>query len=524
MGAGATGSNWAIAAPHSAATEAGAAAFEGGGNAVDAALVAAVALAVTYPHMCGIGGDLFALVQRPDGSAVAINASGRAPEGLDPESVRALTGSDVMPEHGPFTVTVPGAVSGWAEVHRQGASLPWAAAFDPALAYAVEGVAVAPDLALTIAEEPQFAQDPGLSALFVPDGTPLSIGAPLVQPELAETLRAIAAEGPSALYEGQIGRRMVAGLAAAGVPIASADLSSHRPVIGPPLRGRYRDFDVSVVPPNSQGVALLQMLALLERLGLEPDPLGPDAGRLARLFRTVALDRDRHLADGDRMTAHVSTLLDDGHLAGLGQEIVAPLGTTQPRPGGDGDTIALMTADASGFAVSLIQSLYGGLGSGILEPSTGILAQSRGACFTLERGHPNELRGGARSAHTLMPVLVHREGVIAAVAGTAGGYAQPQINAMTLIRALDLGMGAEGAVSSPRWLVGGMDPSGGPPTIVVDNVVGSSVRERLSSAGFAVEDVGPDPGSVGHAQLILADDQGLHAGSDPRADGGSAAG
>ncbi len=523
MAAGAAGPNWAIAAPHSAAAEAGAAAFEGGGNAVDAALAAATTLAVTYPHMCGVGGDLFALVQRPDGSSVAINASGRAPEGIDPAVVRELARSDEMPERGPFTVTVPGAVGGWAEVHRQGANLPWAAAFDPAIAYAVEGVAVAPDLATTLADDPRLAADPGLAATFFAGGRALDTGAPLVQPALAGTMRVLAADGPEALYGGDVGARLATGLAEAGVPIDLHDLASHAPIVGPPLRGRYGDLDVSVVPPNSQGVALLQILALIERLGVGPDPLGTDVARLARLFEVVAHDRDLHLADADRMTTHASTLLDDGHLAALGQAVEAPTEATQAHPKGGGDTVALVTADASGFAVSLIQSLYSSFGSGILEPSTGIVAHNRGACFTLERGHPNELAPRVRPAHTLMPVLAHRRGEFAAAAGTMGGHAQPQINAMTLTRAVDMGMNAAEAVSADRWLVGGMDTASSDHVIEAEEGVPSPICELLRATGFTVRAVG-HPGSVGHAQLILATDGGFDAGSDPRADGGAVTG
>jgi len=524
METAAAGPRWAIATPHTLATEAGAEAFDRGGNAIDAALAAATTLAVVYPHMCGVGGDLFALVQRLDGAVTAVNSSGRAPAAAEPGLVRGLTGTYAMPERGPHTVTVPGAVAGWRALHGQGAVLDWTTAFGRALSYARDGAPVAPGLAETLADGPSLADDPGMAGVFFPGGSPLSEGSAFAQPALAATLAAIASEGPDALYRGDVGRRYAAGLATAGVPIVPADLEAHRADLLPPLHGRYRDLNLSVVPPNSQGFVLLQILALVERLGIDPDPFGPDAPVLARIIQTTAADRDRHLADPDRMVVHPSTLLDDGHLAGLADEVRSVGDPEGPPRSPSGDTIALVTADADGHAVSLIQSLFDGFGSGILEPSTGIVAHDRGGCFTLEPGHPNELRGGARPAHTLMPALTHREGRLAAVAGTMGGYAQPQINAMTLIRSFDLAMAPDEAVAAPRWLVHGMDPSFETPAVTAERDVPPATAAALRDGGFEVDTVGERDGSVGHAHLIHMTEDGLAAGSDPRSDGGALAG
>ena len=523
MDTSAAGSRWAIATPHTLATDAGAEAFERGGNAIDAALAAATTLAVVYPHMCGVGGDLFALIQRDDGAVTAVNSSGRAPAAADADLVRGLTGGHVMPARGPYAVTVPGAIAGWRALHDQGGALEWRTAFDRARSYARDGAPVAPGLAVQLAAEPTLASDPGIGSVFFPDGSALAEGRALGQPALAATLDAIAVEGSDALYRGEVGRRFAAGLAQAGVPIAPGDLEAHRADLLPPLRSRYRALDLSVVPPNSQGFVLLQILALVERLGIDPDPFGPDAAVLARIIAATAADRDRHLADPDRMVVHPSGLLDDGHLAGLGDEVraAAEPGTSRTP---SGDTIALVTADTEGRAVSLIQSLFDGFGSGILEPGTGIVAHDRGAGFTLEPGHPNELRGGARPAHTLMPALAHREGRLAAVTGTMGGYAQPQINAMTLIRAFDLGMTPGESVAAPRWLVNGMDPSSARPEILGEGDVPGSTVTTLRDGGFEVDTVGVRDGSVGHAHMIRLTDDGLVAGSDPRSDGGALAG
>ncbi|MGZ5212370.1 MAG: gamma-glutamyltransferase family protein [Actinomycetota bacterium] len=519
----AVGTQWAIATPHTVATEAGAVAFERGGNALDAALVAAVTLAVSYPHNCGVGGDLFALVQRPDGATIAINASGRAPAGVDPDALRARYGT-AMPAEGPDSITVPGAVSGWATLHQEGARLPWAEAFGPAIALAYGGVAVSRSLSRALKErEALLAADPGMAGVFFGGGAPLPHGALFRQPELGATLQKLATEGPGALYGGSIGERYAAGLQAANAIITVNDLAAHSADVVAPLSGRYRDLDVGVVPPNSQGFALLEMLALVERLGIDPDPLGPDAGLLALAFAAVNRDRDHHLADPDAMRVHPSSLLDDGHLAGLADRIrdAAPPSAVPGHRHGTGDTIAMVTADADGWAVSLIQSLWDSFGSAILEPETGIVAHDRGGCFTLEPGHPNEIAPGKRPFHTLMPVLAHRDGRLAAVAGSMGGASQPQINAQNLIRAFDLRMGAGETIAAPRWTVSG-EPGEG--VVRAEGSVPDAARTRVEEAGFRIDALDDVDETVGHAHLILARPDGtLDAGSDPRADGGALA-
>ena len=523
----ARGANWAVATPHRQATEAAADAFELGGNALDAAVAAAVTLAVVYPHMCGVGGDLFALVQLPEGGAVAVNASGRALSGAD-RAVAAAAGDGAMPERGPHTVTVPGAVGGWEALHGLGATLPWARLFERAVAFTIEGTTVSRSLSEVLGgpDRPgEPAADP-LAAIFRPGGETLPPGARFTQPALGDTLQRIATEGPAALYGGRVGARYVRGLRAAGVPITERDLASHRTDLGAPLHAPYGADDVLVHPPNSQGFVLLEMLSLIERLQIDPDPLGPDAGVLAKIFRAAARDRDLHLADPDAMRIHPSTLLDDGHLAALDDEVRGVVDVTSPpHPIPHGDTIALVTADGEGRAVSLIQSLFYGFGSGILEPDTGIVAQNRGACFTVDPGHANVLAPGKRPAHTLMPVLVQRDGRTAVTAGSMGGYGQPQINAMNLIRTRTLGMTPGDAIAAPRWLVGGMDPDAeGRSFILAEADVPEGTLDALREAGFAIETVGEHDEALGHAHLICAGSDGLEAGSDPRADGGALAG
>jgi gamma-glutamyltranspeptidase len=520
MQAAASGSTWAIASPQHSATDAGAAAFARGGNAVDAALAAAAAIAVTAPASCGVGGDLFALVRRPDGESLCVSSSGRSPAAADATAV--ARDHSVMPVRGPIPITVPGAVAGWRALYDLGAVLPWSDAFARAIELANGGMRISGDLAGTLAEDDAlFASDPGLASIFFVDGRPAGAGSTLTQPALGGTLEAIARHGPDALYRGEVGRAYVRGLNAAGSPISTADLEAHRALVLPPIQASYRDLHVSVAPPNSQGFVLLQILSLLERLDVDAEPHGDRAGMLARVFAAASADRDRHLADPDRMVVHPSTLLDDGHLAGLADDlrVAHPADAHGGRP--EGDTIALVTADAEGFAVSLIQSLFWDFGSGICDPATGIVAHNRGACFTLEPGHPNVFAPGVRPAHTLTPVIVQDDQGVAAVAGTMGRYAQPQINAQSLLHLLRGATPAE-AVAAPRWIVERQVEA--PSTVTSEQDVPARARASLGAAGFDVSIVPARSSDVGHAQLIRAGERGFDVGSDPRSDGGAAAG
>jgi gamma-glutamyltranspeptidase/glutathione hydrolase len=521
----ASGRRWAVASPHRAATEAAAEIFGAGGNAIDAAVTAAVTLAVVYPHMCGVGGDLFALVQETNGQAIAINSSGAAPIGIDPDAIRAEHRE--MPERGPLPITVPGAVAGWSTLLREGGSIPWERSFERAIAFARDGVTAVASLRRTLVEHATlFASDPGMREVLFHGGEPLAEGNVLRQPALAATLEAVATGGPDVLYGGEIGEAYAAGLRRSGSPISIEDLRRHEPEIVAPLSGRYRDLDVSVVPPNSQGFVLLEMLAAIERLGIDPDPFGPDAVLLARVFRTASADRDRHNADPRVEHVPFASLLDDGHIAALAgaardQRQVAAASGRAPT----GDTIAIVTADGDGRAVSLIQSLSNGFGSGILEPSTGIVAHNRGGCFTLDATSRNRIEGGKRPAHTLMPVLVRRGARVVAVPGTMGGYAQPQINATSIIRSFDLRMAPDEALATPRWLVNGMDQERGDPFVVAESTVPRSTLEDLRSDGFRIDEFPDRTDEVGHPQLILVRDDGeMSAATDPRADGSAEAG
>ncbi len=505
---------WAIATPHTAATRAGANAFETGANAVDAALTAACALAVVYPHMCSPGGDVIALVREADGAVHAVNGSGRAARGLSAEAAR-----DGVPATGPLTITVPGAVSAWETLATRWGSRPLAAAIEPAIAYARDGIRVAPSLAGSIAyESGLMAANSGLADVFMPGGKPLLGGEMLVQPALARTLETLAREGAPALYGGEVGHALVDGLGEVGSPLALEDFSTHATDVDTPLSGSYRGYEILTSGPNSQGFVLLQILAALERLDLA-DALGADAPLLAQLFRETAADRDRHLADPASMAVRVEELLSGEHIERIASAVRRSGGSSAPPPPppASGDTIALVTADGSGNAVSLIQSLYGAFGSGILEPRTGIILQNRGACFSSDPMSPNAIAPGKRPLHTLMPVMLHRGGRVFSVNGTMGGRVQPQIHAQILLRLLG-GASPVDSVGDPRFIVDDGYAPGDTDVFVEEDA--EEARSAFGAAGVPVAVGGHHDEEAGHAQLILAlADGSFAAASDPRADG-----
>jgi gamma-glutamyltranspeptidase len=532
----------ALAAPHPLATAAGMEIARQGGNAVDAAVAAAVSLAVVYPHMCSAGGDAIALVASPDGRVECVNASGAAGVRADADALAREFGG--MPTAGPHTVTVPGAVSAWGALTERAGRLPFGDLLQPAIAQARDGVPIAPGVhrALLEAAEP-LALDPGMREVFFCGGAPIGVGEPLRQPALAAILAELADYGWRSFYDGPVARRVASGMVRLGVPLAPVDLARHAPEITAPLRGRHRGAEILTAPPNSQGLLLLEILAALERLRLG-DPLGAGAGALAQLFRLVSRDRERHLADPRWAEVPVERLLSDAHAAELagavagyggpgggtsaaggaasappGRLVVAP---SSEAPGGlaaAGDTVAVVAMDAEGHAVSLIQSVFHAFGSGLLDSETGLILHNRGALFSLDPAAPNRLEPGKRPAHTLMPVLVRRAGRVVGAHGTMGGKAQPQIHTHLLLN-LDAGRSPAEALAAPRWVVGSLLTEEGVDLVLAERGVPSPALDSIATAGLRIVTLGELDEEVGHGQLVRRGADGeLRAATDPRADG-----
>lgn len=515
---------WGVATPHQAASDEAAAVLAAGGNAVDAALAAAITLTVVYPNQCSVGGDVVALVGTPDGRIFAIDGSGRSPiaTGDHPEL-------SAMPVYGPLTVTVPGAVAAWSHVAAQWGTRPAAAAFQRAAELSADGVPVAPGLARDLRdEENRLLADPGMRDVFTRGGKALTAGEALIQPRLAETLRQLAQSGPEAFYAGAA-QSIVSTLRDLGSPMTEDDFASHRTWIGEPISTSYAGVEYVTGPPACQGAFFLEGLAALarirEELGRELDANGADATRVANVLYAAACDRDAMLGDRDTAPIDIDALLKD-RAERIARSVLAgePVGTPSAGISGTGDTVAVVTADASGGWVSLIQSNFHAFGSGILDPESGVVLHNRGSSFSLRPDSPNRFAGGRRPAHTLMPVLVRRGESLIGAHGTMGGRAQPQIHAQI---ALQLAAGAtpEAAVGNPRWILGAMGSGSTDSELIVriEQDVPAAGRDSLMSA-FAVESLPPHDDDAGHAQLVRNTAGGVSAATDPRADGSASVG
>lgn len=509
----------AIASPHHLATEAGEAAYRAGGNAIDAALAAATALTVVYPHNTAVGGDLVALVRSPEGSLACVNATGTAPAARNPDALRERHG-DRLPERGPSTITVPGAVRGWEEIRRHGAALDWADQFRAAIDYARAGVPVARSLRAALVQDRDcLAEDPGAMEVFAPGGELLPEGALLTQKRLAGSLEKIAANGPDELYGGSVGAALAAGLQARGCPLTTVDLKRYAAGVTPAISAPLGDFDIHTSPPNTQGFALLRTVRALTELGLDSLPPDVPAEVLGRLFLDGTHVRDTLLADP--LFAQVD-VENDGFA-----EIVAQLRARSGRAPGTvgrpsvprGDTVGIAAVDSSGYAISIIQSVFDSFGAAILEPETGILLQNRGTSFSLDALSPNVIRPGKRPKHTLMPVMVTRGRRVRWVSSTMGGHGQPQIHAQVLIRLLE-GKSPQDAVSAPRWVVGPRSPGERSDTVHYEADLAETTVAHLAADGFPLCEVPPRTEFLGHTNVVSVESDGtLTAGSDPRSDG-----
>ena len=520
----------AVASPLREATSAGLAAADRGGNAIDAALATAAMLAVGYPASCGVGGDLLALVREPDGSTTFIDASGSALLATDADAVRRT--HRTMPIHGAEPITVPGAVGGWAALARRGAALPWRDALTPAQAAATDGVPVSAGLAESIAAvAPSLADFPDLAALICPDGTPLAEGQTLRQPALARTLSALADGGATALYDGDLGTALIGGLNDRGVPLSHDDLRQFSVYEDEPLQVTVDGWRVQAGRPSSQAYLVLRLLGMLDALDAAPGtPLHRrlPADQLARAFLRLSAERDRTLADRRFMTQRVEDLLTPQALQQLAHDVVADAGPTSASPASahpDGDTVAIVAADDEGRSVSLIQSLFHGFGSLVLEPTTGILLHDRGACFVLDPASPNVLAPGKRPLHTLSPVLAedaHAPDAKRLVVGTMGGHVQPQILTQVFSH-LMAGASAQDAVGRPRFVVGAWDEGDPLDALYAEDDADPDVLHELDSYSGPRHLVPPLNYRLGHAHAIGVTPSdagsGFDTGSDPRADG-----
>jgi gamma-glutamyltranspeptidase len=515
-----------VAAPHAAATEAGRAILAEGGNAAEAMVAMASTIAAVYPHMNHIGGDGFWLVREPGGRVRAIMAAG-------PAGARAERGlyrqHEAIPPRGPLAaLTVPGAVGGWmlgleaAKAHR--GRLPLDMLLHAAIGHARDGYVVTrSQAALTTEKLAELKDAPGFAATFLADGKPPDAGSTLKQPAFAATLQHLSHAGLDDFYRGDVAREIASDLERIGSPVTRDDLARYRAAIAEPLSVKLRAGTLYNTRPPTQGIASLLILALFERLEVR-DAEGFDfihglVEATKRAFRV----RDRYVTDPAHLPHSADRYFEPAFLAAEADKIDRKRAARWPAPYGEGDTVWMGAADASGLVVSYIQSIYWEFGSGCVLPRTGVLMQNRGASFSLDPAAVNPLAPGRLPFHTLNPALaVLRDGRVMAY-GTMGGDGQPQTQAMLFARHVLYGQPLAKALDAPRWLLGRTWGSAHTNLRMEPRFDGHAV-ERLASVGHDIEVLGePYSDVMGHAgAVVLHPDKTLEGAHDPRADGGAA--
>ncbi len=512
--------NGVVASADQLATSAGVAVMADGGNPLDAALATNAVLSVTGPHLCGMGGDLFALVHT-GGDVVALNSSGRAGSGTDSGALRDA-GHRVMPFRlDPAAVTVPGCVDGWVALHERFGSLPLERILAPAIGYAEDGFPASPLLVGALHALDAQARV-NLGELVEQATRP---GARVRRPGAGAALRAIASGGRAAHYEGAFGEGL---LRISAGHITDEDLATSQATWVPPLTTSALGVDLHTIPPNSQGYLALAGCRLASGLALPDDPRDPRwAHLLVEAAVAAAHDRPAVLHDA----ADGAALLDA--IDARADAISPDRASRTAVSAADGDTTYLCTAGLDGdgqpMGVSLIQSNASGFGSHLVEPNTGINLHNRGIGFSLEAGHPAELAAGRRPPHTLAPVLATQGAELAAVLGTMGGDAQPQILLQLAVRLFHHRQAPARAVDAGRWAVradSGFDTWTAPnPTLVVEEHAAADWADELRAMGHRVETAPSYDSAFGHAHAIVVDRHGMFAGAaDPRAVVSSCAG
>ena len=514
-----------VCAPHGAAADAGRAVLAEGGNALEAMVAMAASIAVVYPHMNGIGGDGFWLVREPSGRVRALMAAGRAGDLARPELYRDY---DAIPSRGALAaLTVPGAISGWMlaleAAKAQGGTLPLDVLLGHAIRQAGEGTPVARSLAnLTAAVAGELELVPGFAQTFLIDGKPPARGAVLRQPALAATLEQLAHTGLADFYRGDVAREVAADLDRVGSPVTRADLERAKATLAEPLSVAIDAGTLYNTPPPTQGLASLMILALFDRLGIKEAESFDHVHGLIEAAKRALRVRDRSITDPDRLPQPPERFLADAFLDAEAAAIDRRRAGAFSASQGQGDTIWMGAADASGLVVSYIQSLYWEFGSGVVLPRTGVLMQNRGTSFSLDRHALNALEPGRLPLHTLNPALaVLRDGRVMAY-GTMGGDAQPQIQAALFTRHVLYRQPLEEALDRPRWFIGRTWGSAHG-SVMLEGRFDGNLIDRLISAGHDV-DVMPEPyaGTMGHAGAVVLHPTGtLEGAHDPRADGGA---
>ena len=515
-----------VATSQPLASMAGVQILERGGNAIDAAIAANATIGLMEPMMNGIGGDLFAIVyEAKTGRLYGLNSSGWAPAGLTPE-VLAARGATRMPDHGIFTVTVPGAVAGWAALRERFGHLPFATLLAPAIHYAADGFPVSEvDARMWAEKEAVVSADPGARATYLPGGQPPAAGTVFRNPDLAASLRAIAEHGRDGFYRGPTADALMAFARAEGGSLAASDLTEFQPEWVTPIQTTYRGWTVSELPPNTQGVGVLMMLNIMERFPLRD--YGFHSARALHVMieakKLAYADVLRYVGDPRFSQIPVHELLSKARAADRAALIdplraqcdVRPSTLAAAPPPAGSETIYLSVVDREGNIVSLIQSNYSAFGSGLVAPHTGFVLQNRGALFTIAPGQPNTLAPHKRPLHTLIPGFMQKDDIRIGF-GIMGGWNQAQAHAQFVADIADFGLTIQEALEAGRFT----KPTFAGCDVEIEALVSDSTRRALTALGHQLTVLPPRTGEFGYGQAVMTDSAGVHFGaSDPRHDG-----
>lgn len=516
--------NGMVASAHPLVTSTALDILRSGGNAVDAAVGAGLVAAVVMPEMCGLGGDLFALVREADSAEVhAVRGSGAAPAAATLERMRSAGDGVSMPSRGPLSVTVPGMIDGYDRLLERFGTLRFADVVPAAVGYAEAHPVSAVRLAYTHRFADLLRQYPSSAQVFLPDGAPHRPGDLLRQPDLAQTLRTLAADGPRAFYEGDVAERMVRGLAEAGGVMSTGDLAEHRSDVTAPLSTTYREHTVYQVPLPSQGLIALEALNIAERFDLGAAGVGSADGVhvLVEAIKLAFADRRAYCQDPAAGPAPVERLLSKQWAKERGARIETRAAQqVAAGPLDESHTTYLCVVDKAGTMISLIQSVAANFGSGIIAGDTGVLLNNRAQGFALDESSPNVFAPGKKPMHTLNCYLIaDPSGQPILVGGTPGGDRQPQWNVQVITGLVDAGWDVQQAIEQPKW-ISSPSADGSGFDLTIEKRAPAEVRDELASRGHRVRPC--DDWAIDCAAQVIVRDPAtgvLAGGSDPRTEG-----
>ena len=523
------GQNGMVATSHPLATQIGLDILKQGGTAVDAAIAANIALGLMEPTGNGIGGDLFAIIWDAQSNKLhGLNASGPAPMNLSIDYFEQQ-GLKKIPAYGPLPVTVPGAVDGWVKLHEKFGKLKFKSLFEPTIEYAEKGFPITETIAYYLDKsQKRFEKYPNFSEVWIKNGRMPQKGEIFKNPQLANTLRIIAEKGRAGFYEGEIAQTMANFVQAQGGFLTYDDLAGFHSEWTQPVSSNYRGYDVWELPPNGQGIAALQLLNILENYDLKK--MGLFSSEYIHLFteakKIVFADRAKYYADPNFSNIPVNELISKSYAKERAKLINLDKASKANDAGilKSGDTIYLTAADKFGNMVSLIQSNYRGMGSGMMPTGLGFMLQDRGELFSLDKNHKNALEGGKRPFHTIIPAFVTKDGKPFISFGVMGGATQPQAHAQIIINMIDFGLNLQEAGDAPRIVhSGSSQPTGEVMTdggsLSIESGFGKQIEQELSNKGHTIK---YQKGVFGGYQAIMFKDGVYYGASETRKDGQAA--